>query len=211
MIDAGTVTLFNNCFGDPVGQQFAVSGTARLATLAPIAQKAAFHQHGGILCHAQHTEIGNTHSAIRRVWDRQQLLLNAASQFAGVGRVVICLEPTNAAAARIFEVETNENRVFLPVLNGDPFIEWNENIGRPRHDGVELRFAESLIETSCYVQRGEFLSASKAAKRSAVFAAVPSIDNYGGERLACVFGFDRPPGRGRARGQKAREGETQNP
>ncbi len=49
--------------------------------------------------------------------------------------MIIRFETVDAAPARIVEMNANEDRILLRVLDRDPLLEWNEHVGRARHHG----------------------------------------------------------------------------
>src|ERR1043166_8875830 len=85
-------------------------------------------------------------------------------------------------------MDTDEDRVLLPVLDRYSFIERNENVGGSRHDGFDLGFAELLIEPLGHVQGHHFFRRPRAAISADVFSAVTGIHHDGLEAFAGVLG-----------------------
>ena len=101
---------------------------ARLPAFAAVAQEAALDQDRRIDCIAQDAEIRRPHPAIARAGQGEQFSLDPLGQAGSVRRRVIGLKATHAAAARVVEVNADEDGIRLPVADRDPLVEWNEDI-----------------------------------------------------------------------------------
>src|SRR5437763_12647457 len=110
------------------------------------------------------------HSAVGRMRDCHQLVLNPFCQFARSWRMIICFVTVNAAATRIVEMHADEDGVLLPVLDRHPFIERNENVGGTSHDRFELGFPQLLVQPFGHIECGYFFWRSVAPVSTAVFS-----------------------------------------
>src|SRR5947209_2992884 len=113
--------------------------------------------------------------------------------------MIIRFESANSPPPRIVKMNANEDGIFLRVLDGDPLLEWNKDVGRPGHYDFEIRFPQLAGKTFRDVKGGGFFRAAKGTVSAIVFAAVSGIDHHGVERFAGVLGraaFNRPPSGG---------------
>src|SRR5436309_4803608 len=101
--------------------------------------------------------------------------------------MIIRLKPVYAAPAGVVEVNTDEDGIFLRILDGDAFIKRNKNIRGPCHDGFHLRFAQLAIETLGYIEGGDFFGASETAIRPVIFSAMSGIHYHCSKALTRVF------------------------
>ena len=79
-IDANSVALLDNRFGNSVREEFAIFPVTRFVSFVAIAQVPAFYKHGGTSSIAQDTEICGVNSTIRGVGDSHQLFLDQVRQ-----------------------------------------------------------------------------------------------------------------------------------
>ena len=98
LINANTVPLLNNCFGDFIRKLIAMIGTARGSSLRAIAEKTALHEYGWIHSFSQHAKICRMHAPIHRARQREQFILNPSREIVRHRRMVIRLEAMNRAA-----------------------------------------------------------------------------------------------------------------
>ena len=101
--------------------------------------------------------------------------------------MIIRLKPVYAAPAGVVEVNTDEDGIFLRILDGDAFIQRNKNIRGACHDGFNLRFTQLAIETLGYIECGDFFGASETAICPVIFPAMPRVHDYSCKGLACIF------------------------
>lgn len=186
-IGALPITFVDNRLRDLVGKIVATVGASRRRAFLAIAQEAALDEHRRVLGFAQHTKIRRLNAAVYRAGQREQVLLNAVSQRARNGRMIISLESSNPAPSRVVEVHANENRVALSIRDGGALVEGNEDVVRPRHDDMKLRFTQFASEPSGDIERGIFFRAAITAKRAIVPAPVTGINHDRGECPGRVF------------------------
>jgi hypothetical protein len=105
--------------------------------------------------------------------------------------MIISFKAMDGAPARIVEMNADENRILLPILDRDPAIERNENIARSRHDRAELRFAQFLIHSPRHVEGDNFFRRSGATIRAVVSSAVAGIDHDGSKSASGIFDWPR--------------------
>ncbi len=127
-ISTATITLFDNCLRDLIGQHLAIVRVARLPAIAPIAQETAFDEHGRLIRLAQNAKVGHVHTAIGRARNRDQLRLDSVGQLGRLGRMIVRLEPLDSRATRVIEMNADENRIVLSIFDLDAVIEWDENV-----------------------------------------------------------------------------------
>src|SRR5436190_24089537 len=101
--------------------------------------------------------------------------------------MIIRLEAVYAPPAGVVEVNTDEDGIFLRILDGDALIQRNKNIRGACHYGFDFRFAQLAIETLGYIEGGDFFGASETAIRPVIFSAMSGIDNDCRKSLACIF------------------------
>src|SRR5437762_13993641 len=101
--------------------------------------------------------------------------------------MIIRLEAVYAPPAGVVEVNTDEDSIFLRILDGDAFIQRNKNIRGACHDGFDLRFAQLAIETPGYIEIGDFFGASETAICPVIFSVMLCVHNYSCKGLTCIF------------------------
>ena len=126
------VALLDDRFRDLVGEHVAILALLRgLRAFVAVAEESALDQDRRINRIAKHPKIRGLHAAVARPGQGQQLALDAIGQTAGVtGECIVGFEPTNAAAARIIEMNADKDGVLLPVADGGPLVEGNEDVAR---------------------------------------------------------------------------------
>src|SRR5260370_26480519 len=115
-------------------------------------------------------------------------------------------ETVKPGAPRIDEMNADENRICLRVLNRDALLERNKNVGRAGHHDFQIRFAQLAGKTFRDVECRDFLGAAKFAVSAVVLSTVSGIDYHGAERFAGIScnRLGRPPSSG-AGGEKPRK------
>src|SRR4029453_7250787 len=89
--------------------------------------------------------------------------------------MIVSLKSAGLALARVVKMYADKDCILLHVLHRDAVVERNKHVGVSRHDGLYLRFAQSVLEPLGYIERDRLFRWTGATVRAAIFPAVAGI------------------------------------
>src|SRR5258708_3959654 len=101
--------------------------------------------------------------------------------------MIVRFESANAAPARIIKMYTDEDCVFLRILDRHTVVQFDKHIRGPSHHRFQLRFAQFAVKTLGDIESNYLLRRTVTAICAAVFSPVAGVHHHGIESLSRIF------------------------
>src|SRR4026207_137042 len=101
--------------------------------------------------------------------------------------MIVRFESADPALARIVEMNTHKNCIFLLILDSHTIVQFDKDIRVTGHHSFQLRFAELSVEALGHIEGDHLFRWTVAAICAAILTPMSGVHYYGIESLTRVF------------------------